>query len=300
MSKAVKKASEKPSDEELWEKRVEAELSIITAIRNGDIEKLRSFEFRPEGIDTRLLRKVDVVVFPSKSKEVHIEKINGPTVVVYSILCEQPEILTFFLTKFSPDLSDASTGWTPLHFACTTRDVSCLKILLQHSFIQENINMAVGSKVGVTTALHLAVRYQLHETVLLLTSAFPTITYPSKSFWKLENKIDVSLVSGWGETPLHTAVRQRDWDMIQILINAGANMSAVDKDGLSAYDVAKSLGFKRLVDLFEECEIETRGVLEKRYLDAMENERAKSEFFRRVHEKVEFVHENIKKIDAKL
>jgi hypothetical protein len=72
----------------------------------------------------------------------------------------------------------------------------------------------------------------------------------------------MSLPNAAGDTPMHCAVRAGDWDMVQVLINAGADTSAVNRAGHSPFDIARG----RLIRLFEEGEIETRTALERRYM----------------------------------
>ena len=239
------------SEEELLKMKEDVEVEILNAIRKGDLEKLGTFKFRAEGIDAPVATKRETLVYPSRSKEVHIERVAGPTVVVYAILCEQPDVLKFFLSKFQPDMGMATCGWTPLHFACATRDVSCLRLLLEHKDVQNNINLGFGSEVGTTTALHIA-------------------------------------------------VRDDDWDMIQILINAGANLSVMDKDGRSAFDLAKSLGLSRLCGLLEESEIEPQEVLDARYIHSREDDLARNKFFDALEKKIGDVHRGLDLIQEKI
>ena len=288
------------SEEELLKMKEDVEVEILDAIRKGDLEKLGTFKFRAEGIDAPVATKRETLVYPSRSKEVHIERVAGPTVVVYAILCEQPDVLKFFLSKFQPDMGMATCGWTPLHFACATRDVSCLRLLLEHKDVQNNINLGFGSEVGTTTALHVAVQHRIHEAVLLLTKPFPQIRYPVVTFWKIENDINLSALNALGSTALHIAVRDDDWDMIQILINAGANLSVMDKDGRSAFDLAKSLGLSRLCGLLEESEIEPQEVLDARYIHSREDDLARNKFFDALEKKIGDVHRGLDLIQEKI
>jgi hypothetical protein len=250
------------TEEEAKHLTTQAELDILEAIRSGDLEKIKLMDINPRGIDTRLGVSADTIVYPSQSGEVHIEKIAGPTVLVYSILCERANFVQYFLSKFDPDMSFAPDGWTPFHFACTTRDPSCLKVLLQHEYVQENINVGIDSSSDThTTGLHLAVVHRLHESVFILTRPFPPVQYPSLG-QKRPNRIATSAPNAAGDTPMHCAVRAADWDMVQVLINAGADTSAVNRAGRSPFDLARG----QLIRLFEEGEIESRAALERRYM----------------------------------
>lgn len=282
----------------------EVEIEILDAIRHGDLKKIESFPFNADGIDTHLSQSVETRVFPSISHEPKIESVCGPTVVIYSILCEQPDILMFFLNKFKPNLASNIDGWTPLHFACATKDVSCLKILLSIRTIQQNINMPILGETGpdnsnVTTPLCIAVSYGLHETVLLLTQPFLKVSIPVSIKSTFKNEIKTSLRALTGLTPLHVAVRNNDWDMCQILLNCGdCDTSITDDQGRSPYDLAKELNLKKIVSKLESGEIETREILEDRYFDNFSKE--EKALLKQISDKIENMETRLDKIESQL
>lgn len=280
----------------------EVEIDILDAIRHGDLTKIKSFPFNADGIDSHLSLSVETRVFPSISHERKIESIRGPSVVIYSILCEQPDILMFFLTKFKPNLADNIEGWTPLHFACATKDVSCLKILLSMLFVQRNINIPIIQETttngtNVTTPLYIAVSYGLHETALLLTQPFLNVTIPIKKTFK--NEIKSSLRGLTGLTPLHVAVKNNDWDMCQILLNCSdCDTSITDDQGKSPYDLAKELNFNKIVSNLESGEIETREILEDRYIDNLTKE--EKIILKQIYDKIDNMKKRLVKIESQI
>jgi hypothetical protein len=286
-------------EEEIRQRTAQAELDILEAIRSGDLAKIKSIKINPRGIDSRLGINADTIVYPSCSKEIHIEKLNGPTCLIYSILCERPEFVDFFLTNFSPDMSSTINGWTPFHFACVTRDISCLRLLLQHQYVQENVNVGIDSTdVKHTTAIHLAVQHGLHSTVLALTQPFPPIRYPRPGPAR-ENRIQLSILNAVGQSPLHLAVNRNDWDMIQILVGSRADLSLTNTDGQSAFDLAKAQSKTNLVQLFENAEFEVRPLLERKYLGGPQSERAK-EFFDTVFARLQMIRTKLGLIEEEL
>ena len=274
----------------------EVEIEILDAIRRGDLKKIESFPFNADGIDTHLCQSVNTRVFPSISHERKIEAIRGPTVVIYSILCERPDILTFFLNKFKLNLADNIDGWTPLHFSCATKDVSCLKILLSYRPVQKNINIPIlcDSNPGnsnITTPLYIAASYGLHETVLLLTQPFFKAS--------IKNEIKTSLRASTGLTPLHVAVRNNDWDMCQILLNCqDCDTSITDDKGRSPYDLAKELNLNKIVSKFESGEIETREILEDRYIDKHTKE--EKVLLKQISDKIDNMKARLDKIESQV
>ncbi|KAK8866591.1 hypothetical protein M9Y10_009556 [Tritrichomonas musculus] len=285
------------------QRQKEVEIEILDAIRRGDIKKIESFPFNADGIDTHLSQSVETNVFPSISKVRLIEKVHGPTVVIYSILCEQPDILMFFLTKFNPDLTSNIDGWTPLHFACATKDTSCLKILLSIRFIQQNINIPILSDVDqntrdITTPLYIAASYGLHETVLMLTQSTFHVTIPSPIKISFKNTIKTSIRAATGLTPLHVAVRNGDWDMCQILLNcADCDTTITDNKERSPYDLAKELKLNKIVSNFESGEIETREILEGRYIDTFTKE--EKNYLKQITDKINDMKKRLDKIESR-
>lgn len=254
------------SKEEFLKLQAKSEFEILDAIRKGDLKKLETFKFRAEGIDSPLCTDHDTQVYPKISKQVVIEKVTSPTVLSYAILCEQPEVVQFFLSKFPCDLGVYVHGWTPMHFAAATKDTSCLKLLLQHEYAQRYINDGIESDHGVTTPLHIAAMFGNYETVFLLTSPFPAIKFPLASRKKIENTIDCNKLNANGLSALHIAVKNNDWEMFQVLVSVGASQSVVTKDGQSPFELAKALGFAKMAELLETSEIESAEVLKGRHV----------------------------------
>lgn len=277
--------SEREQQEKEYKERLEiikkTEIEILDAIRKGDLTKIQSFPFNADGIDTHLCTSVQTAIFPAISKKVLIQYICGPTVVVYSILCEQPEILKFFLMKYNPNLAVDVNGWTPLHFACATKDISCLQILLSTRFFQQNINIKLVSSSSTpqfgATPLHIATMFGLHESVLTLTKPQLSIKIPSPILIPSQNIISTSVRTANGSTPLHLAVLNDDWDMCQILLNCiDCDTSITDQNGKSALDLAKEKHLNHIADQLESGEIEPREDFEHKYLSSYTEEEKKS------------------------
>jgi len=61
-------------------------------------------------------------------------------------------------------------------------------------------------------------------------------------------KADINLPSKSGRTPLMSAVGNNLQEMVKGLVNCGADLSAVDNEGLTAFDLAQSDAIKAMVD----------------------------------------------------
>jgi ankyrin repeat protein len=57
---------------------------------------------------------------------------------------------------------------------------------------------------------------------------------------------DVNATNEHGDTPLHEAVRQDSWTMVDVLLNNGANIFAKNAEGQTPRKLAKKLKHKSL------------------------------------------------------
>jgi len=125
-----------------------------------------------------------------------------------------------------------SRGTTPLIRAASNGDVELMKMLLefgaQADLSQADLQTPVSALAGARGN-----RGRLLEGLELL----------------LEAGVDVNVMSvphhlqrAFGGTPLHYAVKARNTNMVEALVNAGADINAKDVDGLTALDYAESRG----------------------------------------------------------
>lgn len=125
-----------------------------------------------------------------------------------------------------------SRGTTPLIRAASNGDVDLMKMLLEYGakadLPQADLQTPVSALAGARGN-----RGRLPEGLELL----------------LEAGVDVNVMSvphhlqrAFGGTPLHYAVKARNVNMVEALVNAGADINAKDVDGLTALDYAESRG----------------------------------------------------------
>lgn len=71
----------------------------------------------------------------------------------------------------------------------------------------------------------------------------------------LKNQADVNTKDDWDATPIITAVYSEsgsEMEMVQLLLDYGADPTAVDADGMTAYDYAIDYGYTELSELLKE------------------------------------------------
>lgn len=259
---------------------LEFENKVVSCIVEGDLDSLKKCCLGSSDV-SRPLRLVGEVKIVNNSKKCPFSVIQDPTPLILSILCEQIEILEYFLIHKRPDLSVRVNGWAPIHYAACIGDFKCLQQLLKYEFIQENIDMPIVEPFAVpegryTTALHVAVTNKRHAQAILLTQDLPPIQYTSGGDVIDSNSpvlddsdhqpANASQLSAHGNSPLHIAARQNDWDMCQILLHVIADSNLMNDSGKTAANVALDRNLEELSTKIEKGELEPIEVLTSKYL----------------------------------
>lgn len=113
---------------------------------------------------------------------------------------------------------EIADGLVPLHLAARHGQLECIKVLLTHG---ASVNAATTS--NRSTPLHLAVARSNHTSCVHLLAA---------------HAADINVCDSFGNTPLHIASRKGYEESVEILLQAGANLYAVNKHGKRPFDVA--------------------------------------------------------------
>ena len=231
----------------------EHEQKVIKAIQEGSLKDLKRCCIGRADVNRSFCITKDIPVV-SKSKKCPFPSIRAPTPLIYTILCEQDELLKYLLEVKRPDLSIKVNGWAPIHYAACTGSHKCLELLLKCEYIQRNIDMPVDEPSGAqrvpnsgTTALHIAATNRRHAAALLLTQDLPFPEYDDNgdkmddrdSFIEAYMPANPVQMSAYGSMPLHIAVRQRDWDMCQIILHASHDPTVRNSQGKTAKDIAR-------------------------------------------------------------
>lgn len=224
----------------------------VEAIEKGDLAAYKKLNISNILVNRPLMMGKALSPKPKYGGLSPITSINGPTVMIYAILCEQHEILQYILDHQQPDASIFVNGYNALHYAAMTNDWRCLDVLLHYRYFQENIDMAAQvsqtspDAAGKTTALHCAVSNGRKYQAMLLLQKLPEYRdIPSRGAPKEEGKkakteddeeeeeakepqeiydsASADQLSAANCTPLFTAVFLRNPELVQILLAAGAD-----------------------------------------------------------------------------
>lgn len=228
----------------------------IEAIEKGDLAAYRKLNISEILVNRPLMKGKALTPKPKYGGLSPIRSINGPTVMIYSILCEQHEILQYILDHQQPDAAVFVDGYNALHYAAMTNDWHCLDVLIHYKWFQENIDMPaqlVASPTeasGKTTALHCAISNgRVYQAMLLLLPLPEYRDIPARGAAKEETEKPKNddgeeeeeetkhepqetygsavpdMLSAANCTPLFTAVFLRNPQLVQILLAAGADIT---------------------------------------------------------------------------
>ena len=153
---------------------------------------------------------------------------NGKTPLLWACRGESPETVAFLLGRGADVTLSDDGGFTPLHASSARDDVASMRLLLEKGS-DPNARDLEGR-----SPLNLAAASGALSAVRLL----------------IENKADLESRDSRGRTPLITAARERGGVAeVKALLDAGANMEAVDKGEDSALVLAAWRGKADVVDL---------------------------------------------------
>ena len=215
--------------------RRDFQTSVINAISTGNLAAFRNLKIGTVDVDRRLLPFTQLQAAPKYNPDSKIPVPRGPTMLIFAILCERDEFVSFILDALKPDLSRYIGGFNAIHYAAMTQDFRCLRVLLNHEFYQQNIDIPVlvgGTNTDscFTTALHCAVSSRRLAQVLLLCEGV-------KHDEDEPSGANPNQLSESGNPPLYMAVSLMNVDIVRVLMAAGADPSQPNTEGKSPLDL---------------------------------------------------------------
>jgi hypothetical protein len=231
----------------------------LEAINSGSLDEVKAANLCDRDINRIHHLPAEVRLQPKYTKDRKVVSVDRPTLLMVATICEQDEILEYFLANYNINLGILSgDNHHLLHVAAMVADYRPLQILLRFRYLQENrdVPCALPGQVAQenqrTTALHLAVSHgNLPHVFLLLTQ------YDTRPFEKPEKPSEPSdqepkqllpvlpnrthHAAGTGSTPLHIAVDRGDVAIVRTLLAYGAEASDVDAKNESVSALAERL-----------------------------------------------------------
>ena len=224
-------------------KKLSFQEQIIETIKNGDLQQFKKLFITKTEINRKLLPYQILNSFPKTNKNESYTCPKGPTPLMYSIICEQDEIVDFILKNKNPDLTISSEGYSPLHLAAMVKDSHMIEALLEYKYFQDNVDNGVdfdtlSTDLGFTSALHIAVSNHRYMNVYRLLSPFKRPIDAGEAEIRPQFlSANVNLESASGSTALHIALFLRDVDMIKLLLSFNASRLVENADGKTVIDL---------------------------------------------------------------
>eukprot|EP00339_Tiarina_fusa_P008981 CAMPEP_0117081440 /NCGR_PEP_ID=MMETSP0472-20121206/57397_1 /TAXON_ID=693140 ORGANISM="Tiarina fusus, Strain LIS" /NCGR_SAMPLE_ID=MMETSP0472 /ASSEMBLY_ACC=CAM_ASM_000603 /LENGTH=795 /DNA_ID=CAMNT_0004809365 /DNA_START=77 /DNA_END=2460 /DNA_ORIENTATION=- len=182
------------------------------------------------------------------------------------------EIAKLLIKKKADVNVQERNGWTPLHCAANEGKLRICEMLLN----TDNLDVGILNKDG-TSVLHYLVRSNIepadqaqYEEVLRLYINDKRGDIDSQSKhgesalhqsclrgnvtavkFLLKNRAQINILNKIGETPLHYAVRASQKEIIQLLLEYGADTSLKSEEG-TPFDIASSLEIANMIKQYSE------------------------------------------------
>lgn len=236
----------------------EMDTEILTAIQDNNVNYFQVHGYK---IVNRVIEYPSTIPINNKSLKCPFSEISKPTTLILAILYEAHEILRVLLENSNPDLQLTVNGWYPIHFAASTGDPTCLYLLLQTQYYQENIDIPIkepflAKELHSTTALHVAATNRCHAQALMLLQELPEIAFTSQEDDHDEDyqSADVMTLSSYGNTAMHIAAYNNDADMFEILMNLASDLDVKNGKGKIPLEIAKQKKSNDVIKLIEKNE----------------------------------------------
>ena len=160
-----------------------------------------------------------------------IKDIDGQTPLHLAV--ENPKIVKLLL-RHGANLSVRNgKGYTPLHTAVLTKKIDSVKILLKNGSNIDEFSIAPNFHDYQESSLHMAIRNGDSKMVQFL----------------IDNKANINIRIGLGQTPLFTSVLLSRTKIAEILIQNGADLKYASQYGTTVIDYAIHEGNKQIVQI---------------------------------------------------
>lgn len=146
------------------------------------------------------------------------------------------EIVAILIQNKANVNSKDANGWTPLHAAANVGNLEICKFLLE-----QGADTTVETVEG-NLPLHYFVKNHFRATEIPLALEVCDM---------LQAKVNINHETINGETPLHYCVLGKCFDVIQFLIEHGANPRSANKRGHRAIDIARMMKQDKMLELLQ-------------------------------------------------
>ena len=176
-----------------------------------------------------------------KNADWKIPDCHGATPMHYACYNGHAPVVKALIEKGADITVTDNEGYTPLHHVCSQGSVPVLKALLKIKDI--NINVTDKNK---TTPLHLAA-FNCHK------GCVSAILQHARERFNVDIRdVVLEIKDKEGATPLHKAAFKGDQAVVQLFLDAGADINAVDDEGATVLHKAAYKGNSAIMNLLLE------------------------------------------------
>ena len=160
---------------------------------------------------------------------VNIQNSDGETPLFVAVHEEHPEIVTYLIEN-GADVNHKSTkdGWTVLHIACFLKNAEIVNILLDN-----NVDINVTSNTGATP-LYLVCEHGSHNDMSI--DIIYDLILAAEELGVLAQYINKKEEHGY--FPLYVACKNGDNDIVELLLEKGANLDEKNEQRQTALIIA--------------------------------------------------------------
>ena len=160
---------------------------------------------------------------------VNIQNSDGETPLFVAVHEEHPEIVTYLIEN-GADVNHKSTkdGWTVLHIACFLKNAEIVNILLDN-----NVDINVTSNTGATP-LYLVCEHGSHNEMSI--DIIYDLILAAEELGVLAQYINKKEEHGY--FPLYVACKNGDNDIVELLLEKGANLDEKNEQRQTALIIA--------------------------------------------------------------
>uniref|UniRef100_A0A1I7U5H4 ANK_REP_REGION domain-containing protein n=1 Tax=Caenorhabditis tropicalis TaxID=1561998 RepID=A0A1I7U5H4_9PELO len=171
-----------------------------------------------------------------KGADINTCTVDGLTALHQSVIDSKPEMVRFLCEKGADVNAQDNEGWTPLHAAACCGNVSIVRYLCQHgadlSVVNSDKELALDLAVDEQCREYLELDYkrQMIDLEACREQELHTMLKDVK-MWMSQGEYKDVPHHRTGGTAMHVAAGRGYTQLLELLIKAGGNVRAQDKEG---------------------------------------------------------------------
>jgi ankyrin repeat protein len=184
------------------------------------------------------------------SKRVTLPTVRGATPLIFAILCEQTEIVRYFVETKKARLDVAVDGMRPIHYACLVGIAEIVQMILTAAPDEKSARNSMGYY-----PLHIAASNEHLQVVLVLIKAGAEVRVPNSEPKDQREIVHPAMYNM--NLPLHCAMRNRDIKVARALIAGDSSepretVITRNRQGLVPLDVAEAFRNTKMAEFMKE------------------------------------------------